>query len=190
MATETKRRLTPIIIRSRHFTATDTDDYNSSTPTSAAIKISNKNRVEFSNGIDQPNSQRRESFFQHLARRFSGSGANLLSVARAKPIPTPNTTSNAITCFSLATPSSSSSCVLNLQTQQSTFKILDNQNNDNGKRIGDRRLQAPRLSLLGKPIMYKPPRSRNAFYRVLQLRLYNFLERPRRCLAFFYHLSL
>lgn len=53
-----------------------------------------------------------------------------------------------------------------------------------------KRLQAPRLSLLGKPIMYKAPRVRPPAYRFLQMRAYNFLERPRGSLALFYHLAV
>lgn len=47
------------------------------------------------------------------------------------------------------------------------------------------RLFQPRMSLLGKPLNYRASR-RDARYRKLQSRVYNFLERPRG-LAFVYH---
>jgi len=50
------------------------------------------------------------------------------------------------------------------------------------------RLQQPRLSLLGKPINYKPLKQRDPRYRRTQIRLNNFLERPRGFIAIFYHI--
>lgn len=176
MATDTSRRLTPIIIRSRHFSASEpsSDEANAR---------SKRNHVEFCNRIDQTtNAQRRASFFQHYLRRFSGSGSNFLSVARAKPPP----------CRAPATPDTG--VVVDLQSQ-SALRDEGGRWNESGdtagpKRVGDYRLQAPRLSLLGRPIMYRPPRSRNKIYHIYQIRFYNFLERPSGCLAFFYHLVL
>ncbi|KAF4529388.1 hypothetical protein B566_EDAN003479 [Ephemera danica] len=49
------------------------------------------------------------------------------------------------------------------------------------------RLHQPRMSLLGKPLNYRASR-RDARYRRLQSRVYNFLERPRGCQAVFYHI--
>ena len=51
-----------------------------------------------------------------------------------------------------------------------------------------KRLQQPRLSLLGKPINYKPTKY-DPRYRRIQTRIHNFLERPRG-LDVLYHLSL
>ncbi|EEB15919.1 conserved hypothetical protein, partial [Pediculus humanus corporis] len=48
------------------------------------------------------------------------------------------------------------------------------------------RLQQPRMSLLGKPLNYRANR-RDARYRRLQTRVYNFLERPRGVQAILYH---
>jgi potassium voltage-gated channel KQT-like subfamily protein 5 len=48
------------------------------------------------------------------------------------------------------------------------------------------RLTQPRMSLLGKPLSYRASR-RDARYRRIQSRVYNFLERPRG-LAIFYHM--
>lgn len=50
------------------------------------------------------------------------------------------------------------------------------------------RLQQPRLSLLGKPLNYKPAKKHDPRYRWMQIRLNNFLERPRGFLAILYHL--
>jgi potassium voltage-gated channel KQT-like subfamily protein len=49
------------------------------------------------------------------------------------------------------------------------------------------RLQQPRMSLLGKPLNYRAKR-RDARYRRLQSRVYNFLERPRGYKAILYHM--
>jgi potassium voltage-gated channel KQT-like subfamily protein len=49
------------------------------------------------------------------------------------------------------------------------------------------RLQQPRMSLLGKPLNYRANR-RDARYRRLQSRVYNFLERPRGYKAILYHM--
>lgn len=49
------------------------------------------------------------------------------------------------------------------------------------------RLQEPRMSLLGKPLNYRANR-RDARYRRLQSRVYNFLERPRGYKAILYHM--
>lgn len=54
------------------------------------------------------------------------------------------------------------------------------------KRSGGGRLTQPRMSLLGKPLNYRASR-RDARYRRLQSRIYNFLERPRG-VAVFYHM--
>ena len=192
MATEINRRLTPIIIRSRHFSETETEETSS---TNSDLK-SKRNHVEFDKRFQTPTNQtqRRESFFQHYLRRFSGSsggGGNLLTV-RTKP-----SSITSKTCFLLATPNSSSSADLQQQQlQKSTIKDdHEKDNNDNAvygssKRIIDRRLQAPRLSLLGRPITYRSFRTRNVIYRIYQVRFYNFLERPNGCLAFFYHLFM
>lgn len=49
------------------------------------------------------------------------------------------------------------------------------------------RLAQPRMSLLGKPINYNRGARRDARYRRLQSRVYNFLERPRGLPAILYH---
>ncbi|CRL08709.1 CLUMA_CG021302, isoform B [Clunio marinus] len=49
------------------------------------------------------------------------------------------------------------------------------------------RLARPRMSLLGKPLNYNRGARRDARYRRLQSRIYNFLERPRGKLAVVYH---
>ncbi|CAG4978942.1 unnamed protein product [Parnassius apollo] len=54
------------------------------------------------------------------------------------------------------------------------------------KRGGDR-LATPRMSLLGKPLSYRATR-RDARYRRLQSKFYNFLERPRGAKAVLYHM--
>lgn len=172
-----RRRLTPIIIKSRHFSTTDNDDSNCSTK-------SKRNHVEFCNNVDQTtNRDRRESFFQHYLRRFSGSGNNLLSVSRAH---------RQSTCFSLVAPNTSSNVVLDLQEAKSTINNdrENDEHNNTDKIIGNRRLEAPRLSLLGRPISYRSNRSRNVIYRLHQLRVYNFLSRPKGWLAFIYHFSM
>ena len=56
--------------------------------------------------------------------------------------------------------------------------------------VSCKRLDQPRLSLLGKPIVYKPIKSRDPRYRRLQTRTHNLLERPRGAWAALYHLSL
>lgn len=53
---------------------------------------------------------------------------------------------------------------------------------------GHNRLQNPRLSLLGKPLNYRPTRQRDPRYRVTQIRVSNLLERPRGWIAVIYHL--
>ena len=50
------------------------------------------------------------------------------------------------------------------------------------------RLQQPRMSLLGKPLNYRANTRRDARYRRLQSRVYNFLERPRGLPSIFYHI--
>ncbi|XP_075972011.1 KCNQ potassium channel isoform X4 [Anticarsia gemmatalis] len=52
---------------------------------------------------------------------------------------------------------------------------------------GGDRLATPRMSLLGKPLSYRATR-RDARYRRLQSKFYNFLERPRGVKAFLYHM--
>lgn len=205
MATDRNRRLTPIIIKSRHFTANENEDSANNITTAASSAKSKRNHVEFSNRVDQTtNGQRRESFFQYYLRRLSSSasgGGNLLSVARARPPSSNNISTTTTTCFSLATPNPSSSVALDLYSaRQSSLSddslkngandADDETNHGDKRRIGDKRLQAPRLSLLGRPIMYRSPRNRNVIYRIHQIRLYNFLERPRGFLAIFYHLSM
>lgn len=49
------------------------------------------------------------------------------------------------------------------------------------------RLSRPRMSLLGKPLNYNRGARRDARYRRLQSRIYNFLERPRGIPAILYH---
>ncbi|XP_055536505.1 uncharacterized protein LOC129725096 isoform X9 [Wyeomyia smithii] len=49
------------------------------------------------------------------------------------------------------------------------------------------RLARPRMSLLGKPLNYNRGSRRDARYRRLQSRVYNFLERPRGVKAILYH---
>ncbi|GBP41290.1 Potassium voltage-gated channel subfamily KQT member 5 [Eumeta japonica] len=49
------------------------------------------------------------------------------------------------------------------------------------------RLAAPRMSLLGKPLSYRATR-RDARYRRVQSKIYNFLERPRGIKAVLYHM--
>ncbi|XP_052125453.1 potassium voltage-gated channel subfamily KQT member 1-like isoform X6 [Frankliniella occidentalis] len=55
-------------------------------------------------------------------------------------------------------------------------------------RRGRGRLQQPRMSLLGKPLNYRASTRRDARYRRLQSRVYNFLERPRGLPSIFYHI--
>lgn len=52
---------------------------------------------------------------------------------------------------------------------------------------GGGRLAEPRMSLLGRPLSYRATR-RDARYRRLQSRVYNFLERPRGVRAVLYHM--
>ncbi|KAL4703001.1 hypothetical protein ACJJTC_008779 [Scirpophaga incertulas] len=52
---------------------------------------------------------------------------------------------------------------------------------------GGDRLATPRMSLLGKPLSYRATR-RDARYRRLQSKFYNFLERPRGVKAVLYHM--
>nr|XP_037866834.1 potassium voltage-gated channel subfamily KQT member 1 isoform X2 [Bombyx mori] len=52
---------------------------------------------------------------------------------------------------------------------------------------GGNRLATPRMSLLGKPLSYRATR-RDARYRRLQSKFYNFLERPRGYKAVLYHM--
>uniref|UniRef100_A0A1B0CEI1 Uncharacterized protein n=1 Tax=Lutzomyia longipalpis TaxID=7200 RepID=A0A1B0CEI1_LUTLO len=62
---------------------------------------------------------------------------------------------------------------------QSACKLSDKHSAD--------RLARPRMSLLGKPLNYNRGARRDARYRRLQSRVYNFLERPRGFPAVFYH---
>ncbi|XP_050666242.1 potassium voltage-gated channel subfamily KQT member 1 isoform X2 [Leptidea sinapis] len=55
------------------------------------------------------------------------------------------------------------------------------------KRVCGDRLATPRMSLLGKPLNYRATR-RDARYRRLQSKFYNFLERPRGFKAVLYHM--
>ncbi|XP_055630791.1 potassium voltage-gated channel subfamily KQT member 1 isoform X20 [Toxorhynchites rutilus septentrionalis] len=52
------------------------------------------------------------------------------------------------------------------------------------------RLARPRMSLLGKPLNYNRGSRRDARYRRLQSRVYNFLERPRGLKAILYHVCV
>ncbi|XP_071942112.1 potassium voltage-gated channel subfamily KQT member 1-like isoform X2 [Antedon mediterranea] len=52
------------------------------------------------------------------------------------------------------------------------------------------RLYAPRMSLLGKPISFRPQNKRDAKFRKLQSKIYNFLERPTGWQACLYHLHI
>ena len=58
-----------------------------------------------------------------------------------------------------------------------------------GVKPGNSRLRNPRLSLLGKPLNYRQHK-RDVRYRRLQTRIYNFLERPKAWLAWWYHLAV
>ena len=51
------------------------------------------------------------------------------------------------------------------------------------------RMVDPRMSLLGKPLNYRANR-RDAKYRKLQAKLYNFLERPTGRPATLYHVAV
>lgn len=64
------------------------------------------------------------------------------------------------------------------------FKHLQN------RRGPPTRLDMPRLSLLGKPINYRPPRHRDPRYRKAQLHLHNILDRPRGVIAVIYHVLM
>ncbi|KAJ8736399.1 hypothetical protein PYW08_007055 [Mythimna loreyi] len=55
------------------------------------------------------------------------------------------------------------------------------------RKSGGDRLATPRMSLLGKPLSYRATR-RDARYRRLQSKFYNFLERPRGVKAVLYHM--
>lgn len=55
------------------------------------------------------------------------------------------------------------------------------------KGAGSDRYNRPRMSLLGKPLNYRAHK-RDARYRRLQARIYNFLERPKDWRAISYHL--
>ena len=57
------------------------------------------------------------------------------------------------------------------------------------KGTGSVRYNQPRLSLLGKPLVYKFHR-RDVRYRRIQARIYNFLERPKCWNAFIYHIFM
>jgi potassium voltage-gated channel KQT-like subfamily protein len=69
-----------------------------------------------------------------------------------------------------------------------TFFSLQLNDNKRGTRNGgsSSRLSNHRVSLLGKPLNYRPTR-RDAKYRKLQAKLYNFLERPTGKKAAIYH---
>ena len=56
-----------------------------------------------------------------------------------------------------------------------------------GGTVGGSRLTAPRMSLLGKPLNYRAHK-RDARYRRIQSKVYNFLERPKDWRAISYHL--
>ena len=57
----------------------------------------------------------------------------------------------------------------------------------NGRGSGG--LHGPRMSLLGKPLNYRQSR-RDAKYRKVQTRIYNFLERPSGWFAIGYHILM
>ena len=60
--------------------------------------------------------------------------------------------------------------------------------NDIGKSArGSARYAQPRMSLLGKPLNYRAHK-RDARYRRMQAKAYNFLERPKDWRAISYHL--
>ncbi|GFS46915.1 uncharacterized protein NPIL_281171 [Nephila pilipes] len=63
-------------------------------------------------------------------------------------------------------------------------RILKNLHNRKGP---PSRLDMPRLSLLGKPINYRPPRHRDPRYRKAQMMVHNILDRPRGPIAIIYH---
>ncbi|GFV06532.1 uncharacterized protein TNCV_2948541 [Trichonephila clavipes] len=63
-------------------------------------------------------------------------------------------------------------------------RILRNLHNRKGP---PSRLDMPRLSLLGKPINYRPPRHRDPRYRKAQMMVHNVLDRPRGPIAIIYH---
>ncbi|XP_055939742.1 potassium voltage-gated channel subfamily KQT member 1-like isoform X6 [Argiope bruennichi] len=63
-------------------------------------------------------------------------------------------------------------------------RILRNLHNRKGP---PSRLDMPRLSLLGKPINYRPPRHRDPRYRKAQMMVHNILDRPRGPIAVIYH---
>lgn len=52
------------------------------------------------------------------------------------------------------------------------------------------RLDIPRMSLLGKPINYRPPRHRDPRYRKAQLTVHNIFDRPRGVIAVIYHILM
>ncbi|XP_038051746.1 potassium voltage-gated channel subfamily KQT member 3-like [Patiria miniata] len=54
-------------------------------------------------------------------------------------------------------------------------------------RSSHERLQQQRMSLLGKPLAYRQSK-RDAKFRKVQTRIYNFLERPAGWLAIIYHI--
>ena len=69
-----------------------------------------------------------------------------------------------------------------------SFRSLQlNDKENRGASNGSSRLVNPRMSLLGKPINYRPNR-RDVKYRKLQAKLYNFLERPSGRTAAIYHI--
>ncbi|XP_042899375.1 potassium voltage-gated channel subfamily KQT member 1 isoform X3 [Parasteatoda tepidariorum] len=59
-----------------------------------------------------------------------------------------------------------------------------------GRREPRGRLDMPRLSLLGKPLNYRPPRHRDPRYRKAQLVVHNILDRPRGVIAVIYHMMM
>lgn len=71
--------------------------------------------------------------------------------------------------------------------KNSMEKELNNVNGGKNKGTGPQRCrQHRRLSLLGKPIVYKPPT--DPHYRRIQSKVYNFLERPKEWKAIIYHI--
>ena len=68
-------------------------------------------------------------------------------------------------------------------------EINEDLNKLSRKGAGSLRYKEPRLSLLGKPLVYKFHR-RDLRYRRIQSRIYNFLERPKCWNAFMYHILM
>ncbi|XP_071501429.1 potassium voltage-gated channel subfamily KQT member 1-like isoform X1 [Diadema antillarum] len=68
-------------------------------------------------------------------------------------------------------------------------KVKQEFNKMNGRSATHARLAQQRMSLLGKPLNYRVSK-RDAKFRKVQTRIYNFLERPTGWLAVLYHISV